>query len=199
MLDKKVNLWFTYSLMDDLRIHHKIRSIRRQNLLTLEEVARRTGFTRSYLSMIELGKKSPPIASLSKIARALGIHIGAFFEKRKPEDHILLIRKGKGKMVARDGSIFGYRYEAVAPTKRGKKMEPFIISLPPNSREGPLFDHEGEEFFYVLEGKIQFLYGDKKYRLGPGDCIYFDSSIPHRAEGGDPGKKSKALVVIYNP
>lgn len=185
--------------MDALNIHRIIRRIRLQNLLTLEEVARRTGFTRSYLSMIELGKKSPPIASLSKIARAFGVDIGAFFEKKKPEDHIVLVRRGKGKFVARDGSIFGYRYQSIAPSKRFKKMEPFILSLPNKSREGTLFDHEGEEFFYVLEGKIHFFYGDKKYRLYAGDCIYFDSGIPHRAEGGEESGKSRALVVIYTP
>jgi transcriptional regulator with XRE-family HTH domain len=185
--------------MIELNIHQKIRRIRLQNKLTLEEIARRTGFTKSYLSMIELGRKSPPIASLSKIAQAFGVDIGAFFEQKRPEDHITLVRKGERKVVARDGTIFGYRYESIVPTKGHKKMEPFIISLPTKSREGGLFDHEGEELFYVLEGKINFYYGDKKYFLREGDCVYFDSSIPHRGEGGERRKRAKALVVIYTP
>jgi len=148
--------------------------------------------------MVESGKKSPPIATLSKIARALEVDIAAFFEQKKPEDQIVLVRKNERKAVVRDGTIFGYQYESIAPTKRRKKMEPFIITLPSQSKEEDRFDHEGEELFYVLEGGINFFYGDKKYLLREGDCVYFDSSIPHRGEGM--GKKSaKALVIIYSP
>jgi transcriptional regulator with XRE-family HTH domain len=183
--------------MDELKIAKKIRDIRIQNKLTLQEVASRTGFTKSYISMVELGKKSPPIASLIKIAKALNVDIADFFEKKKPEDNFILVRKGERKVVVRDGTIFGYRYESIAPTKRRKKMEPFIITLPSKCRDGDLFDHEGEELFYVLEGRTNFIYGDKKYLLKEGDCVYFDSSIPHRGEGV--GKKpAKVLVVIYS-
>ena len=184
--------------MDELRIGRKIRQIRLQNKLTLLEIAQRTGFTKGYLSLIERGKKSPPIATLSKIAKAILVDIGAFFEQKKPEDSILIVRKGNRKVVVRDGSIFGYRYESIAPMKMRKKMEPFIITLPSKSKEENRFDHEGEELFYVLEGKINFFYGGKKYFLAEGDCIYFDSSIPHRGEGV--GKKpARALVVIFTP
>jgi len=183
--------------MDELKIARKIRHMRLQNKLTLQAVAERTGFTKSYLSMVESGKKSPPIATLSKIARALNVDIAAFFEQKSPEDRITWIEKGEGKVVVRDGTVFGYRYESVAPTKRQKKMEPFIVTHLPKSKEGGWFDHEGEEFFYVLEGEIKFYYGDKTYLLHEGDCLYFDSSIRHRGEAV--GKKpAKAMVVIYS-
>jgi transcriptional regulator with XRE-family HTH domain len=182
--------------MDEIIIGKKIHHIRLQNRLTLQEIAQRTGFTKGYLSLIEQGKKSPPIATLSKISRAFGIDIGAFFEQKKPENSILLVKKGEREVVVRDGTIFGYRYESIAPMKKQKKMEPFIITLPSKSKEEDRFDHEGEELFYVLEGKINFFYGDRKYLLNEGDCIYFDSGIPHRGEGVG-RKKAKALVVIY--
>ncbi len=181
--------------MEELRIMRKIRSLRLQKKLTLEKVADRAGFTKSYLSMVESGKKSPPIATLSKIAKALDVDIAAFFEEKKPEDQITLVSKGEGKPVVRDGNIFGYRYESIAPTRRHKKMEPFIVTHIFQSKKLGRFDHEGEELFYVLEGKIRFLYGDKEYLLKEGDCLYFDSSVPHRGEGV--GKKpAKVLVVI---
>ncbi len=181
--------------MEDLQIAKKIRQIRLQNKLTLEQVAKLTGFTKSYLSMVESGKKSPPIATLSKIASALNVDIAAFFEHKKPEDQIILVRKGEGKKVVRDGNVFGYRYESIAPTKRHKKMEPFIVTHIYQTKKLGRFDHEGEELFYVLEGSIKFYYGDKEYLLKEGDCLYFDSNIPHRGESV--GKKpAKVLVVI---
>ncbi|MCX5840520.1 MAG: cupin domain-containing protein [Deltaproteobacteria bacterium] len=184
--------------MDHLAIAKKIRRLRQSNKMTLEGMAEKTGFTKSYLSMIELGKKSPPIATMSKIAKALQVDIAAFFEQKKPEDHISIVRKAKRQTVVRDGTIFGYRYDLLAQTKRYKKMEPFIITLPNQSMEREYFDHEGEELFYVLEGRINFFYGDKKITLEEGDCVYFDSGIPHRGEGaGD--QVAKALVVICGP
>jgi transcriptional regulator with XRE-family HTH domain len=184
--------------MDELKIGRKIHRIRNRNGLTLEEVARRTGFTKGYLSMVESGKKSPPIATLSKIAHALSVDMAVFFEKKNPEDHLTLVRRGEQETVVRDGTLFGYRYESIAPTKRPKKMEPFIITLPCKSREEDRFDHEGEELFYVLSGRVKFYYGDKEYFLNEGDCVYFDSSIPHRGEGVQK-KPARALVVIYTP
>lgn len=183
--------------MEELRIALKIRQVRLQNKLTLEKVAQLTGFTKSYLSMVESGKKSPPIATLSKIARALNVDIAAFFEQKKPEDQIIFVPKGKGKAVVRDGNIFGYHYESIAPMKRHKKMEPFIVTHIFQTKKLGQFDHEGEELFYVLEGKIKFLYGDKEYVLKEGDCLYFDSSVPHRGESI--GKKSAKVLVVICP
>ncbi len=176
-------------------IARRIRRIRLQGRFTMEAVADRTGFTKSYISMIESGKKSPPIATLIKIAKALGVDVAAFFEQKKPGDRFHLVKREEREVVVRDGTQFGYRYEAIASTKRRKRMEPFVITLPPESEEKSLFDHEGEEIFYVLEGEVRFYYGDKTFLLREGDCIYFDSSVPHRGEGTE-GGKSRALVVV---
>lgn len=180
--------------MDEKDIVKKIRRLRKQKGLTLKEVAERTGFTKSYLSMVESGKKSPPIATLSKIARALEVDIAAFFEEKNPEDKLTIVRKGERKVVVRDGSSFGYIYESIAPAKRLKMMEPFIITHPVGI-EGGWVDHEGEEFMFVLEGSVRFFYGDKEYILKEGDCVYFDSSIIHRGDAIDDGP-AKTLVVI---
>jgi len=184
--------------MDEINIARKIRQIRNQNKLTLEEVAKRTGFTKSYLSMLESGKKFPPIATLSKIAHALSVDITAFFKKKDHSEYITMVRSDKRETVVRDGTIFGYKYESIAPTTRPKKMEPFVITFPCKSKESTRFDHEGEELIYVLSGKVRFLYGDKEYLVNKGDSVYFDSSIPHRGEWAA-GKETRALVILYTP
>lgn len=176
-------------------IARRIRRIRLHGRLTMETVADRTGFTKSYISMIESGKKSPPIATLIKIAKALGVDIGAFFEQKNTKDRFFLVKREEREVVVRDGTVFGYQYEAIASTHGRKKMEPFVITLPLESEEKGFFDHEGEELFYVLEGDVRFHYGDKTFLMREGDCIYFDSSVPHRGEGTTE-KKSRALVVV---
>jgi transcriptional regulator with XRE-family HTH domain len=179
--------------MDEFKIGENIRKLRLENKLTLEQVAKKTGFTKSYISMLETGKKIPPIASLSKISKALNSEIAAFFQQKRPEEHFTLVRKKERIVVARNENI--YRYESIASTKKLKKMEPFIVTIPSHIKREEIFDHEGEEMDFLLKGKLKFIYGDKEYILQEGDCIYFDSSIPHRGEGI--GKKgAKVLCVI---
>jgi transcriptional regulator with XRE-family HTH domain len=184
--------------MNELQIGKKIRAFRLQNSLTLQNLAQKTGYTKSCLSMIELGRQSPSIATLGRIAKALEVDIAAFFTPKNPENHISHVRKEDRQIVVRDGTALGYQYEAVAPLKRQKRMEPFIVTNPPHVAEGDWLDHEGEEFIFVFQGEMKFFYGDREYHLKEGDCVYFDSSIRHRAIGVGEGP-AKSLVVISQP
>jgi transcriptional regulator with XRE-family HTH domain len=184
--------------MDHLALQNSIRHLRHKRKLTLAKVARLTGFTKSYLSMIERGKKSPPIATLSKIAQALSVDMSVFFQQGRIKNGLIIGRKKNRRSVVQDGSLFGYRYQAIASSGKPKRMEAFIASFPSNSKKTEFFDHEGEEFFYVLEGKIKFFYGDRTILMNEGDCIYFDSSVPHRGEASGT-KTAKALAVMYTP
>jgi transcriptional regulator with XRE-family HTH domain len=185
--------------MDDLALPRRIRSLRHRSKLTLAQVADLTGFTKSYLSMVERGKKSPPIATLSKIAQALSVEMSVFFPKARIENGLVIGRKKARRSIVQDGSQFGYRYQAIASSPgQPKRMEAFITAFSPRRRGGETFVHEGEEFFYVLEGKIRFLYGEQEILLNEGDCIYFDSSTPHRGEAASK-KIAKALAVMYTP
>ncbi len=187
-----------FTVMDHHALAKRIRGLRLHRKFTLEKVAEGTGFTKSYLSLIESGKKSPPIATLSKIAQALGVDIAAFFEERSIKDRITLVRKEEREVLARDGTSFGYQYESIASTRRQKRMDPFVVTHPLVIKEMGWFDHEGEELLYVLEGKLKFFYGEEEILLNTGDAVYFDSSVPHRGE--TVGKKqAKTLVVISQP
>jgi mannose-6-phosphate isomerase-like protein (cupin superfamily) len=74
-------------------------------------------------------------------------------------------------------------------------MIPYIIH--PTFEENSLFQHEGEEFIYVLEGRHEFIYDGKKYMMEEGDSVYFDAAVPHT--GRSLGKKrAKLLAVMYN-
>jgi transcriptional regulator with XRE-family HTH domain len=184
--------------MDQQTLAKKIHNIRVHKKLTLVKIAESTGFTKSYLSLIESGKKSPPIATLSKIAQALGVDIAAFFEEKSLKDRMTLVRKDEREVVVRDGTSFGYQYETIASAKRQKRMEPFVVTHPLVIEEMGWFDHEGEELLYVLEGKLKFFYGEEEFLLTAGDSVYFDPSVPHRGETVG-RKRAKTLVVISQP
>lgn len=184
--------------MDPLVIQKKIRNLRHKKKLTLDKVSKRTGFTKSYLSMIERGKKSPPIATLSKIAQALSVDMSVFFQQARIKNGLIIGRKKDQRSVVKDGTQFGYRYHAIVFSGKSKRMEAFIAAFPPDRSDHNIFTHEGEEFFYVLDGKIRFLYGERKLLLNKGDCIFFDSDMPHRGEAAGT-RTAKALVVTYAP
>ena len=183
-----------------LHIGKKIRELRKNGRLILQDLSNRTGLSKALLSQIEKGIVSPPIATLLKISRAFNVNISFFFQDGDPEEKVVVVRKDESKVVdsrpvGREES--GYYYEALAYKKSRKYMEPFLVEFKKKSA-GKLsyFSHEGEEFIYLLEGRLEFRTEDREIVLDPGDSLYFESSLPHayRALGR---KNAKALSVIY--
>ncbi len=187
--------------MEEKLIPKKLKEIRLDRKLTLEKLAQQTGLTKGYLSRIENSTQPPPIYTLSRISDALGIDISEFFSPTFdaiPYQEITIGRRNKHKLTNRESSPYGYVFEDLAPLKRGKNMEPFIVTVGFKRMIDVQkdFKHEGEEFIYVLEGKMEFFFNGESYILEEGDCAYFDSDKPH--SGKSLGKKeAKLLIVIY--
>jgi transcriptional regulator with XRE-family HTH domain len=175
----------------------RIASLRAARGMTLDALARATGFTKSYLSKIENARKVPPIGSLSRVAVALETDIARFFDTGAGarDAGVCVVRASERRPVVRGGSAFGYDYLSLAYRKHDKKMEPFIFTFPPKIDSHVFFDHGGEEFLFVLKGRIEFQVGGERWVLREGDSLYFDSHIPHR--GWSLGGAAKVLVVIY--
>ena len=184
--------------VDERRIVEKIREYRLNRGLSLEKLAELTGLTKGYLSRIENSTKAPPIFTLARISQALGVDIASFFS----DDHvdaepveICVTKKSQRLKVGGRGTPYGYVYEALAHKKRGKNMEPYVVTVDFDRKVD--FQHEGEEFLYVLEGKLEFFFKNNSYILEEGDSVYFDANFPHsgRSLGN---KKAKMLIVIYS-
>jgi transcriptional regulator with XRE-family HTH domain len=188
----------TSVFVDEQLISQNIKRYRLNKGLSLDQLARFCGLTKGYVSKIENSEKAPPFSTLIKIATALNIDVGLLIADDNDildDARICIVRKGEGKAVITQGSLYGYKYEALAQKKPGKNMEPYIFF--PVAKNETMFSHEGEEFQYVLEGTHEFTYGDQKYTLREGDSIYFDSSVPH--SGRSMGKqRAKILAVIYS-
>ena len=97
--------------------------------------------------------------------------------------------------VVRGGTAFGYDYVSLAHDRLVKRMEPFVFTFPSKIDRHVFFDHGGEEFVFILSGKVIFQVGDERHALDTGDAIYFDAAIPHR--GWSVGRDATALVVIH--
>lgn len=182
----------------EVSVGKNIKIIRKQKNITLMELANRSGFTKSYLSKIEKSKKAPPYSTVMKIAMALEVEVTYLLNEHLSDFsdiRISFCKNNEGKIVETLGSSYGYKYEALGFSKPGKNMQPFIVEAP--FEEKSVFQHEGEEFIYVIEGTYQFIYDGNEYTMERGDSVYFDSGVPHSAKSLG-NKKAKVLAVMYS-
>jgi transcriptional regulator with XRE-family HTH domain len=175
----------------------RLRGLRLKHGLSLETLAQKTGLTKGFLSLVERGLKAPSISTLLRLSETYGVSVGALLDEQTPVDPpYSLVRRAEGRKYAREGSLYGYRYEAIASHKAQKKMEPFLVS-PPLRAPRKFFQHAGDEMVYVLKGQVQIHLGDDRIHLFPGDCLYFDASTPHRSVSL--GKERALTLVVVTP
>jgi len=171
---------------------------RKLNGLSLEQVATRAGITKSYLSKLERGLSSPTIATLLKLAQALGRSAEQLIGQEAQDDDIVLVKAGERIPFTRSKEREGYVYEAIAASRTQKAMAPFIMTPPISVNEKTdLASHAGEEFIFLVAGVMDVIFEDRVVRLETGDSLYFNASIPHRSRSI--GKPAQALVVVSIP
>ena len=186
-------------MSQEYNIGAKLKSLRLSKKLTLQAVARETGFSPALISQIDNNNVSPPIATLSRIAKFFDVKIGMFFAESEEECKFEIVRKDERREVPRvispTGTSHGYSYESLSFHKQNKKMEPFILTLSDPVSEHTTYSHEGEKFLYVLKGVAEIWMDEERIKLEEGDSIYFDSTLKHRFLSAN-GSEVKLLIVV---
>jgi transcriptional regulator with XRE-family HTH domain len=189
------------SEVKELRLGQKIRALRQERRLTLQELSEATGLSKPLLSQIENDQVMPPIATLLKIAKGLRVGIHFFFEDAGDRRKYVISRAGEVAPTPRrpgNDQPQGYLYRSLAPGLRHKAMEPFLVEFELRAWDDAyLYSHDGEEFIYLLEGHLEFHLGDEVLTLLPGDSIFYDSSLPHGYVSLG-GTRAKAVAVLYS-
>jgi transcriptional regulator with XRE-family HTH domain len=166
--------------------------------ITLEEVASRTGLTRSVLSKVENFRVTPSLPALAKIAEALETTISELTREVGEPSEVSIVRRGEGFHLKRDQPKTEITYELLAHKSSGA-MESILLLIPAAAgREEPLFHegaHDGEEFLYVVKGQVRLDYNGKTYELSEGDSIHFNASILHRIS--NPGETPTTALCTY--
>jgi len=185
--------------MLEKKIADKIRKFRKNKGYTLEQLGKLTDLSKGLLSRVENTQVSPPIATLSRIARGLGVPISIFFDDDETDQKGYAVTyKNDRKQVIRRGTKTGFTYYSLTSLKPRHLIEPFIVRHPVIEKEPTkLFDHPGEEFLLVLKGEIDLVYGKEKIRLKAGDAIHFDPSTPHRGQNAGQ-EESECLVIVID-
>jgi len=169
----------------------KIKKARLTKGVTLDFVANETGFSTEYLESVETGETMPPVGTILQIARALDIDSALLLKEQDSE----LTDRIKASSKRTDN----YAYETLTPGVEKKHLKAFQITIDPmQDHSGVSYQHEGEEFVYVLSGKIQVLVGDNVNMLDAGDSLHFNSGIRHKLSNlGE--EKALLVVVLYVP
>ncbi len=149
--------------------------------LTIQDVSDLSDISRGMLSRIENAQATPSLDALQRICQALGVSLSNLLKDFDiPEGGARFVPRGQGMDVARRGTKRGHSYELLSYDQGPKRLfEPFLITLDDESETFPRFQHEGTEFIYMLEGKIEYRIGKNSYVLEPGDSITFEGNIPH--------------------
>lgn len=151
----------------------KLKELRLQNDLTLEELASRSELTKGFLSQVERNLTSPSISTLEDILEALGSDLSAFFYEEKDE-----------QIVFKEDDFFvdeqdDYKIEWVIPNAQKNEMEPIMLSIKPHAQSMEIRSHSGEEFGIVLAGSVTLVRGNKKYKINKNETFYLDGKQTH--------------------
>jgi transcriptional regulator with XRE-family HTH domain len=163
----------------EYRLAKRIKELRKSRNMTLRQVSELVGFSKGLLSKVENCVVSPPIATLVKLAEALDVPIGEFFEAEIQDDQLVFFPKNKRRLTRGRRSSLNYIYELLAPGRRRRDMDPMMVAIDGKTYKFALQEHSGEQFIYLLEGEMDYVVGDKTYQVRTDDALYFDAKQPH--------------------
>ncbi len=163
--------------MNLVELAQRIRQLRTDSGLTLEEVAQHSGQTRSWLSKVENFRITPSLPALAGIASALGVTTASLLEGLDKKPNIVLVKNGNGKVINRD-SDSTIAYFSLASERVTRTMDPFVLRVPPGEQREAR-SHEGEEFLLLIKGRVKFEFDEQIFSLAKGDSLYFDSEVKH--------------------
>ncbi|MCP4601041.1 MAG: cupin domain-containing protein [Proteobacteria bacterium] len=169
----------------------RIARLRKNKKISLQSLANETGHALDYLEQIENDEVIPPVAVLLKLSRAMEVDSSEFLKK----DPDVLERRAEAVRVRTDR----YSYQVLTPDSLHKHLKSFLVTIDPTSDlKGASYQHEGEEFVYILKGEVSVTVGENTRHLKRGDNLHFNSGLVHKLTNNGE-TTSELLVVLYTP
>jgi transcriptional regulator with XRE-family HTH domain len=175
----------------------RIRAIREEKKVSLEELSKLTGFEQSFLSGIETNQVQPQLGTMIRLSKALDSAFGRLVSG-SGDKLFSITRRSERRVASRSTTGTGarhlYTYKSLAPEVKGRHMEALLVQLVAGP-DKEMSVHEGEEFIFVLDGTVSLEIGGERFEFEPGDSVYYLSTTPHfitAAEG-----KATILAVLY--
>jgi transcriptional regulator with XRE-family HTH domain len=174
----------------DLSLGARLRGVRKERALSQRELADLADLSPNAISLIERDEISPSVATLQRLAAALGVKMSYFFESATVA-RILHFRPNQRPVIRGAGLTI----EGLGARLDGQQMEPFFITLASHADMGAgQVVHTGHEFVCCLAGRVRYEIDGAAYVLEPGDFLLFEANLPHR--WGNPGDEDARLLLV---
>ena len=169
----------------------KIKQLRIQNALTLEELASRCELTKGFLSQLERDLTSPSVSTLNDILEALGTSLSDFFQETKEEK--LVFTEEDFFIDEREGTTVHW----IVPNAQKNEMEPILLDIDADGESQIIDPHDGEEFGYVMQGRIYLVYNEEELLVKKGETFYISGKHTHSIKNA--GKSMARVLWITTP
>jgi len=184
-------------------VGEKIKMLREEREISREKLAEKSELTLDQIQRIEENINIPSLSPLIKIARVLGVRLGTFLDGTEEAGPTICRADREGDTISFSNNEVNSRkhmnYRSLSKDRKDRHMEPFMIDVKEIGKSNyELSSHEGEEFIFVLKGRMEIFYGNETYQLNVGDSIYYDSVVPHHVHSAK-GNNASILAVIYTP
>ncbi|MEW5827736.1 MAG: cupin domain-containing protein [Chloroflexota bacterium] len=169
----------------------KLRAVREERGLSQRELSQRAGISTNAVSLIERDENSPSVSTLQNLAAALNVKMSYFFDDHAPAQ-VLHVKAGNRPAI----SSKGVNIEGLDGKLNYQEMEPFLVTLEPNSGSGERqVVHTGHELVYCLSGNVEYLIDGRIYPLEKGDFLLFEAHLPHLWRNVS-GEEAVILLVL---
>jgi transcriptional regulator with XRE-family HTH domain len=167
--------------VDPIHVGEKIKHLRETQGMSLEELARKTGFDIKMLENIEQEKVTPPLGTMIRLSRALNTVMSSLFSQQEEQRNYSVLRvKDHKSAPLPTGRASYHSYIPLGADLPDRNMDPFIVKLnPEKSKDIAPSVHEGEELIYVIDGEVRIVIEDQVEILSIGDALYLKSTAPH--------------------
>ena len=158
-----------------LELGSKIRALRQRLKRTLDDTATAARISKPFLSQVERGLATPSLTSLAGIASALGVTVQYFVDTPSEERSVSRGNQLKFFGFADSANLFA----RLTNLTGGRQLEAILVKMPPGQKRSEVNTHAGEEFLYVISGKVSLTLEGKTFALQAGDSAHYESTVPH--------------------
>lgn len=184
---------------DPIHVGEKIKHMRETQGLSIEELAKKTGFDVEMLENVEKENIIPPLGTMIRLSRALNTVMSSLFSSQEEQSHYSVVRVNDQKSAPLPTGRASYHsYIPLAADLKDRHMDPFIVKLNPEKAKDVVPSvHDGEELIYVIDGEVKVTIEDKVEILGLGDALYLKSTTPHVVITNT-DKPALILAIMYS-
>ncbi len=179
-----------------VQITAKLKDIRKEKNITLQELAEAAGVTKGMLSQVENNRTIPSLTVFLNIIKSLHIDINDFFtDFNTRQGSKVIFKKAAQYHPFEKENTVGFHYQRIMSSTIDEYHVDFVLlTLMPNAQRTPM-QTDAYEFKYILEGKVEYTIGEEIFTMEAGDSIFFDATEPHNPQ--NIGNIEAKLLVIY--